>query len=415
MKPRPEAVRARAVEIERPERLAPFFERLAELSSPPAPSAPPAAPVVRVLHWGDSHVAADFWTGELRRLLQERFGDGGAGLLMPGRPWRFYRHTLSKGSAGESGVPFETLGLGHDAPDGYYGLSGVALAPAPGGGSAALEADFDRFEVQLAAASPGACAAVSVDGATLFAAPLDEPEAPEGDGARCAVLEHVSPEGSVFGLTYLRNAVPLTPGRHRLEVDASCGGAVRVLGADLSSGRGGVVWDALGLNGAEVTALGKWNDGFRAALLARVSPALVVVSYGTNEMGRGDLTYSEYEAECERLLADVKRHAPGAALLLTGPIDRRGRTKRQRALLAPNQRLVISALRAAAERSGAAFWDARAAMGGDGSIPKWAAAGLAQRDQVHLTKPGYEHLARLLAASLLEAYNRFSASRASAP
>ncbi|KAA3640472.1 MAG: hypothetical protein DWQ02_02020 [Bacteroidetes bacterium] len=36
-----------------------------------------------IVHIGDSHVQADFWTGELRRLFQDEFGDRGRGLVFP--------------------------------------------------------------------------------------------------------------------------------------------------------------------------------------------------------------------------------------------------------------------------------------------------------------------------------------------
>ena len=41
---------------------------------------------VAVLQIGDSHTAADFFTGEVRRELQAKYGDGGVGYLEVGRP-----------------------------------------------------------------------------------------------------------------------------------------------------------------------------------------------------------------------------------------------------------------------------------------------------------------------------------------
>src|SRR5215471_3610669 len=41
---------------------------------------------VRVMHFGDSHVAADILTGEIRRNLQDQIGDGGACYIVPGNP-----------------------------------------------------------------------------------------------------------------------------------------------------------------------------------------------------------------------------------------------------------------------------------------------------------------------------------------
>lgn len=38
---------------------------------------------VRILHVGDSHIQADFWSGWMRTLLQRRFGQAGRGLIFP--------------------------------------------------------------------------------------------------------------------------------------------------------------------------------------------------------------------------------------------------------------------------------------------------------------------------------------------
>lgn len=39
-----------------------------------------------ILQIGDSHTSADFFSGEVRRLLQQRYGNGGVGYLTAGRP-----------------------------------------------------------------------------------------------------------------------------------------------------------------------------------------------------------------------------------------------------------------------------------------------------------------------------------------
>ena len=41
--------------------------------------------LTRILHYGDSHVAADILSGALRRRLQLDFGDAGVGFVLPGR------------------------------------------------------------------------------------------------------------------------------------------------------------------------------------------------------------------------------------------------------------------------------------------------------------------------------------------
>src|SRR5437660_11974087 len=71
--------------IAQPDALAPFFERLERLT------ATPTAMSVHILHFGDSHTAADNWTGALRDHFRQRFGNGGSGFSLAGHPFPGYR------------------------------------------------------------------------------------------------------------------------------------------------------------------------------------------------------------------------------------------------------------------------------------------------------------------------------------
>ena len=79
-------------------------------------------------------------------------------------------------------------------------------------------------------------------------------------------------------------------------------------------------------------------------------------------MGRPDLFPEEYEAAANGLLRALREDAPGAAILVAGPLDRGSRSKRVSRLLSVNEPAVIRALRSAALASGAAFVDQRAAF-----------------------------------------------------
>ena len=71
--------------IENSSALVPFFEQLYRHQKGDMPGP------VRVLHYGDSHTAADELTGSMREQFQQAFGDGGAGYSFAGRPWNGYR------------------------------------------------------------------------------------------------------------------------------------------------------------------------------------------------------------------------------------------------------------------------------------------------------------------------------------
>ena len=135
-----------------------FFQALANLESPPADT--PAPPVVRIIHFGDSHVASDYWAGVLREKLQARFGDAGPGFVLPGRPWQTIRYVEAKSLDGQG---WRTDGLRVGENDGVVGLGGMSLESFREANPASALASFSQFEI-FAATSPGAdCFQVQVD------------------------------------------------------------------------------------------------------------------------------------------------------------------------------------------------------------------------------------------------------------
>jgi hypothetical protein len=76
---------ARQTPMENVGALVPFFEQLYRHQITQSEAG------LHILHYGDSHTAADEWTGFLRALFQNRFGDGGNGYSFAGRPWTSYR------------------------------------------------------------------------------------------------------------------------------------------------------------------------------------------------------------------------------------------------------------------------------------------------------------------------------------
>src|SRR5581483_7139197 len=107
--------------VENAAALVPFFEQLYRHQRGEIEGA------VHILHYGDSHTAADEWTGDLRSRFQERFGDGGSGFSLAGRPWNSYRR-MDVRSGSTRG--WHTDGLVGRAGDGVYGLGGVSMSAA---------------------------------------------------------------------------------------------------------------------------------------------------------------------------------------------------------------------------------------------------------------------------------------------
>lgn len=351
--------------------------------------------VVRVLHFGDSHTAADYWTGRIRRRLQGRFGDAGPGLVLPGKPWRGYPR---EGVRFLTGRNWPALSLRSGEGDGWVGLPGAAVTGVEDE-AFHVRASFDSFTVQVLAPSgfmlQGAVLAPMEDGAPLPVFPNLAKLSEEFFSDR--VLQVFGPSDPSPGEVD-RASVPKVK-----DLIFPLPEGVRLLGVDLRSGRPGVLYDELGLNGAQLLDLEKWNPELRRALLAKAKPDLVVLAYGTNDEGLAGEAILDYQARMRVLLRRLREESQ-APILVIGPLDRFGNRRRARPALKVGAARVIGDMKQACLAEGCAFWDAREAMGGYGSIRQWRRAGLAQRDLVHLTGRGYERLGDLFCDQLLELY-----------
>ena len=127
-----------ALPVEDPAGLVPFFEQLyrhqrGELPGP-----------VRVLQYGDSHTAADEFSGELRMLFQSSFGNGGSGFSIAGKPFQSYRRRDVKSGSSNG---WHTDGLATRTGDGIYGLGGLSMTATAPRESVFLETDANDFEL----------------------------------------------------------------------------------------------------------------------------------------------------------------------------------------------------------------------------------------------------------------------------
>lgn len=341
---------------------------------------------VTVLHFGDSHTAADYETGPLRRALQARFGDGGRGFVAIGEPWKHYvqeglRNGCTRDWSPDRAVPRRD---GKVSGDGMYGLAGVALQTDRPGARAWADytARTSRIDVSYLAQPRGGSFDVYID------------------GARAArVATRASSASSAW------RPFDVVEGPHRIEIVAEGDGDVRLFGAALDRNQVGVTYDALGINGARINNALSWDETHMAEQIRHRAPDLVVLAYGTNESGDTDVPIDTYERQLVDLLGRVARAAPGASCMLLGPPDRAVHTRDGWGTV-PRLLDIVAAQRRVARAAGCAFFDQLEAMGGPGTIAAWAEEPQprAARDRVHLSREGYAQLGNAVAAELIRSY-----------
>src|SRR5665213_2533504 len=387
--------------------LDPFFKALAaEQASRTAGVADVAGAgsIVRIMQFGDSHTAADIFTGQMRALMQARFGNGGLGFQYPGHPFAGYRLLGSSRSQtsgwGTQGNRFTDLG------DGDTGLGGIAISTRRPGESVFLTTTCETLQVQYLRQPGGGAVDFSDNGQPV----AEIKTGADGDPGDSGTLMNSAVEaGAARGagtFTY-----SCTPGEHEFQLITLDSAPVRLLG--LVTEQAGVTYECLGINGAVAPLILKWNQQMFAEYLGERNPNLIVLAYGTNEAAESASRNDEYVEQLHEVLQNLHRIVPGASILMLGPYDRALKVGRGRHAAWHTQAAIdriIADQKEACRVDGCAFYDERARMGGPGTMQRWVSDGLAQADRTHLTGTGYRVLANALYRDLMTAYNNYLAT-----
>jgi lysophospholipase L1-like esterase len=369
-----------SIPVENAGTLIPFFEQLYRHQKGDIPGP------LRILHYGDSHTAADEWTGDMRNRFQEKFGDGGSGYSVVGRPYSGYRR-FDVRSGSTRGWHTEGL-VGKTPGDGIYGLGGISMSTRSPRESVYLLADGQQFEL-FYLQQPGGGAIQIYDNGTP--------------------VERISTDGTPAPGYYHYEGVQ---GQHKFEVETLDRAPVRLFGWVAENSRG-VTYEELGINGAQATTALNWDEVTMRSNIERRNPALIVIAYGTNEAGRKDWTVESYRDMFVQLIGRFRTAAPTATILIIGPPDRYIHTRSKGWIPMDNIDLIVEAQREAAAATGSAFWDLRAKMGGKGAMREWVLAGMAQGDYVHFTGPGYRMIGDAVFRDLMGQYELFLKARES--
>ncbi len=339
---------------------------------------------VRVMQFGDSHTAADMFTGEARRVFQEQFGNGGIGYSYAGHPFAGYRILGSERSQSTGwktqGNKFLQLG------DGQTGLGGISISTQRAGEWVTLDAPCATLELQYLQ-QPGG-------GSLRFT----------DNGSDTAEIQTDAPATGPGTYTYF-----CTSGDHHFEVTTENSAPVTLLGWVAT--QPGVTWESIGINGAEAPLILKWDQALFSQYLKDNSPALIVLAYGTNEAASSLWDEESYEQAFASIIDHLHQYVPESSILVLGPADRSVAQHRAWHPFAGTDR-IIQAQRAVCRTHDCAYWDQRKRMGGFGAMQQWVYAGWAQPDHTHFTGDGYRALADALMADLVTGYQAYKQHQA---
>jgi hypothetical protein len=335
---------------------------------------------VRWTQYGDSLISGDGFTGELRRLMQNEFGDGGHGFvplrevsrftgfegiqLTTSEAWSIdsiIRSSKKVRPLGVAGVAFVPSGQpswrvrARDESRTFDLIGLMGRAEEPAGAQVVLHADKHSETIKL----PGREQPQSVVWIKLDKAASD------------LKLERFSPAATYYGVAVERRG-------------------------------SGVVVDNMGLLSSRVSNMLRMDgEHWRAQLDAR-GVHLVSLSFGANSAApaRPSKDWLDKHTRVYKHVLNMAR-GPGRDCLVLGMLTRAAK-KDDVVEEYDSVPYLIGSQREAAEQMGCAFWDMRALIAKEGGPGAWYKKGLLTSDFTHPTRSGYRVLARGLYLAMLQ-------------
>lgn len=334
--------------------------------------------VVRILHLGDSHVAADYITGTIRKDLQYRFGDAGRGFIAIDQRKEYGGRRLERNG-------FKRLRIVDTGAAGKsFGFSGMSVESQRAGAKITFKLEDEDAQVMVFYHQHKNGGKFRVEADQLVIGEVDSRGADES-------------KARTF-------KIPGGGGRKELAIITDAPG-VKLFGVSFENGKSGVFYDSIGPVGADARVYMTLNQkSFKEHLIA-LNPTLIVMMVGGNDalaMRKGR-SLEEVRMDHERVLSTLQKALPEADCMLWAPMDA---AERQNGQIVSRKfhSEVRNMQKAAATKMGCAFWDMFESMGGEGSFGRWHKANIMNDDLIHPRAAAGEMLGFLFTSSFMEAY-----------
>lgn len=410
-----------------------FFGKLHALRKDPA-----HAKSVSILHVGDSHIASDTLTGQVRRLFQQGWKNGGRGYTFAGRPWKNYRQEGMTYSMGGKWVAHQ--GRLRNA-QGAFGFGGMRLTSSEAGDWISREDKGNDPIGHLRVFTLGE------SGGGSFNVYADNGTDPVGTYSTTYVP---NPQDSTASTQIMQtHDITFAKPVNAIKIEATDDTPVSIMGVHTQRATPGIVYNSVGLNGARAKTMLGFDEALSVQELEGLDSDLFVFAFGTNEaynLRKTDLEprhRADIVATLTALIQRYKTASPEASCVVVLPMEfalkpkaktcyKRKRVRRRRRwrwtkkliksidleknpecawTTPPSLAMVRDATQEVASAQQCATWDLYDAMGGQGSMRAWAnlETPFSGSDGVHLRLKGYRYLGQQFYVDLMAAYEKWSA------
>lgn len=420
-----------------PEQLTAFFEKLQCLEQEKKGK-------INIVHIGDSHVQAGFFSGKMRTLLQEKFGNGGLGFAFPynlaktnGNPairyssnveWSSYRNVfpINGAQVGLSGIALSTnkknLIIELSVKNSEYGFSKMKLFT-PSNEQLYKIGTTDK-EVKMESSVAKKITHKIKSGETLSGIARKY----RTNVTELKKMNKLSSNIIQIGKTLYIPTAQREPIEIPLNIFTSIDGKKTedfyefdfeneldriyfyagkesdlydLNGIVLENDKPGIVYHSIGVNGARFSDYNKYPLFFKQ--LKGLKPDLLVVSLGTNE-AFDKMSADEFQVQVNLFLKNIKKNNPDVDILLTTPPPSYFSKGKPNTIASElTNELIINGI-----DGKYAIWDMYYYLGATLGLQYLQNEKMLAKDLVHYTIKGYEYTGELFFESLIDTYSKFN-------
>ena len=330
---------------------------------------------ISIMHMGDSHIQSEIPTGVARQLLQQKYGDGGRGLVFPYSAAKTYSSIHYSSKHEGSWQYAKTLKVPPSIPLGIMGMSVKtedSTASLTYTFNSKFPTTYKTLKIYCNIDSLSYDINVETDGVVY---PV-EIEADQLVNNLPYVLVNVQSLSNVITLKCVKTA------KSQKEF--------LFYGLEITTNDDkGIVYHSAGVGGSRFKGL-LYIEKFNSHLKT-INPDLVILDLGTNDFLYDDSIKSNLRAEIVQIVTNVRIATPLASILLCTSQDLYYKQKNIQSC-----EKFSTLLQGIAKDLDCALWDWFWISGGPKVLKNWQVEGLARTDLIHLTNSGYKVKGRLL-------------------
>lgn len=223
----------------------------------------------------------------------------------------------------------------------------------------------------------------------------------------------VHPEETDLALRRYSFNLPDAVDSFHIILPCEIGQSFAVTGIYLDNGLPGISYHSIGVNGATLSDY-LVKCPYLTSDLQMIHPDLVIFGIGINDASGSNFDTVVFQRRYRQLVDSIRKVNPECAFVFVTNNDSFRRVHRKYEVN-PNAELAREAFLRIGQATGGAVWDQFTVMGGLGSMDKWYASELAQRDRIHFTRKGYTLIGDMLSNAIFESLLQFKPAKIAKP